>query len=97
MSEETREPAWWRASEYWLLVAVALASAAGLAWWITAPLGVAGLSISALPKYLALWPRTVAVGAEKEWWKTVGLSALNSAGATAAAVALGGAVRWLFW
>jgi hypothetical protein len=36
------------------------------------------LSISSLPKYIALWPRAHEVGAEAEWWKTVLLSVLNN-------------------
>ena len=61
------------------------------------PLCVAGLSISALPKYLELWPRAEMVGAEGEWWKTVSLSLFNSTVAACAAFVLGQVARLVFW
>ena len=75
---------------------MAVAGAAGGAWWVFIALCVAGLSISALPKYMALWPRAQHVGAEREWWKTVGLSLLNSSGTASAAFVLGKLVSWLW-
>jgi hypothetical protein len=52
----------------------AFAASFGLSAWIAAPLTVAGLSISSLPTYIALWPRARHAGTEAEWWKTVLLS-----------------------
>ena len=60
-------------------------------------MAVAGLSISSLPKYISLWPRARDVGAEGEWWKTVGMSTLNTAGASTAAFVLGWVIKWLWW
>jgi hypothetical protein len=57
-----------RAPEFWLLLVASVAATAGLAWWMTVPLVVAGLSIVSKPKYVALWPRAQDVGAELEWW-----------------------------
>ena len=56
---------------------------------------IAGLSIVSLPKYLELWPRAQNVGAEGMWWKTVGLSVLNGAGAASAGFVFGAVVRLL--
>ena len=86
-----------RIPEYWLLVVTALAGAFGLPWWIAVPLATAGLSISSLPKYVELWPRVRAAGAEWEGWKTVALSLLNNIGAASAGFALGALCRWLWW
>jgi hypothetical protein len=69
----------------------------GVTGWIVIPLTLAGLSISSLPKYIELWPRAERVGAEAEWWKTVGLSFFNSLAAAVAAFVLGNLVRWLWW
>lgn len=68
---------------------------AGLSAWIAVPLMTAGLSISSLPKYIALWPKARRVGAEGAWWQTVALSLLNNAGASAAGVVLGVLLRWI--
>ena len=57
-----------RAPEFWLLLVASAAATAGVAWWVTVPLVVAGLSIVSMPKYVALWPRAREVGAELEWW-----------------------------
>jgi hypothetical protein len=86
-----------RAPEFWLLAVTGCAGAAGLAWWVVLPLAVAGLSMSSLPKYVALWPRARAAGAAGEWWKTVGLSMLNNAGAAAGCFVLGVVARWVWW
>ena len=86
-----------RSLEYWLFVVAALASMFGLAWRIAVPLTVAGLSISSLPKYIELWPRAEAVGAEGEWWKTVLLSTFNNLAAACGAFVLGKLIYWLWW
>jgi hypothetical protein len=82
--------------EYWLLVVTALAGAFGMRWWIAVPLAAAGLSISSLPKYVELWPRMRAAGAEWEGWKTVALSLFNSIAASSAGFLLGSLSRWLW-
>ncbi len=87
----------WRSPEYWLLLAACFVSMLGVAWWVVVPLTLAGLSVSALPKYLELWPRATEVGAQGEWWKTVGLSTFNSLAAAVAAFVLGNLVRWIWW
>lgn len=66
-------------------------------WRVAVPLTTAGLSISCLPKYVALWPRVRAVGAEVEWCKTVALSTFNNIGGACAAFLLGILSRWLWW
>lgn len=86
-----------RASEFWLLVVAATAAMSGVPWWVTVPLVVAALSVSSLPKYTDLWSRAREVGAEWEWWKTVGLSAFNSISAACGAHVLGIATRWLWF
>ena len=86
-----------RAAEFWLLLVAAIAAVFRVPWWVTVPLVMGGLSISSLPKYVELWPRARAVGAELEWWKTVGLSFFNSLAAAVAAFVLGNLVRWLWW
>jgi len=65
VSEEEQDTLrrWWRAPEYWLLVAAMFVSMLGVAWWIVVPLTVAGLSVSSLPKYIGLWPRAESAGA----------------------------------
>lgn len=47
----------WREPEFWLLLVATLGATFGLSVWIVVTLTVAGLSISSLPKYIALWPR----------------------------------------
>src|SRR5262245_62770237 len=74
-----------RSSEYWLLVVTTLSAAFGVPWWIAMPLAIAGLSISSLPKYVEMWPRVRAVGAEWEGWKTVALSMFNNIATSCAA------------
>ena len=99
VNEEEQETLrrWWRAPEYWLLVAAMLVSMLGVAWWIVVPLTLAGLSVSSLPKYIGLWPRAERAGAQAEWWKTVGLSTFNSFAAAVAAFLFGNVLRWLWW
>ena len=86
-----------RAPEFWLLLVAAIAATCGVAWWIVVPLATAGLSISSLPKYVELWPRVRAAGAEWEGWKTVALSIFNSIAASCAAFAMGVVSRWLWF
>jgi hypothetical protein len=59
-----------RAAEFWLLLVAAMAAVFRVPWWVTVPLVMVGLSISSMPKYLELWPRARAVGAELEWWRS---------------------------
>jgi hypothetical protein len=86
-----------RSPEYWLLVVGCVAAAAGVSAWITVPLLVVGLSISSLPKYIALWPRAERVGAEGAWWQTVMLSMVNNLAASCGVFVLGILCRWLWW
>lgn len=85
-----------RSPEFWLLVVTTLAACFGVAWWVAVPLAIAGLSISSLPKYVELWPRVRAIGAEWEGWKTVALSMFNNVAASCAAFAFGSVVAWLW-
>jgi hypothetical protein len=85
-----------RAAEFWLLLVAAMAAVFQVPWWVTVPLVMGGLSISSLPKYIELWPRARAVGAELEWWKTVGLSGCNNLAAACGAHVLGVFIGW-FW
>jgi hypothetical protein len=98
--EEDRKPltVWraLRAAEFWLLLVAAIAAVFRVPWWVTVPLVMGGLSISSLPKYVELWPRARAVGAELEWWKTVGLSSFNNLAAACGAHVLGVFIGW-FW
>ena len=99
IDDDERQLTFWRAlrsPEFWVLIVTAVAGAAGGSWWVFIPLGVAGLSISSLPKYIKMWPRARDVGAEWKWWETVALSALNSAGAASGAFMVGIVTRWLF-
>ncbi len=85
------------APEFWLLIAAAMSAMGGVAWWVVVPLTMAGMSMSSLPKYIELWPRARGVGAQWEWWKTVGLSTLNTLTAACVAFGLGLGVRWLLF
>ena len=90
----------WRAllsPEFWLLLITALGASAALQWWIGLPLCVAGLSISALPKYIELWPKAYKVGAERAWFMTVVLSMFNNLASSCGVYLLGYLVRWLWW
>jgi len=86
-----------RAPEFWLLLVAASAACFGVTWWVVVPLTTAGLSISSLPKYIELWPRVQAAGAEWEGWKTIALSTFNSIAASCAAFVLGVVIRWVWW
>src|SRR5258705_7563722 len=83
--------------EFWLLLVTGIAGGFGVAWWVAVPLATAGLSISSLPKYLELWPRVRAVGAEWEAWKVMALSLFNNIAAGSAAFVLGKVTQWLWF
>lgn len=91
------KPSFWRAPEFWLLLAASFVSMLGVAWWVVVPLTLAGLLVSSLPKYIELWPRAARVGAHAEWWKTVALSTFNSLAAAVAAFVLGKFSGWIWW
>ena len=93
--DEDKRQSFWRAPEFWLLLAASGVSTLGVTGWIVIPLALVGLSISSLPKYIELRPRAERVGAQAEWWKTVGLSVLNNLAAAVGAFVLGNLVRWL--
>jgi hypothetical protein len=86
-----------RSAEFWLLLVAVVLSAFQQHWWVIVPLTVAGLAISSLPKYLTLWPRAEAVGAQHAWWLTVALSLLNSLAATCGCLLLGRVLAWLWF
>src|SRR2546423_7525445 len=86
-----------RAPEFWLLLVACTTATCGVPWWIAVPLATAGLSISSLPKYVELWPRVRAVGAEWEGWKTVALSMFNNIAASCGGFLLGVFSRWLWF
>ena len=85
-----------RSPEFWLLFAAAMAAGFGLSGWISVPATISGLLISSLPKYLPLYPRAKAVGAEAAFWTTVLASILNATTAGFAAYLLGRATWWLW-
>ena len=85
-----------RMPEFWLLLVASAAACFGVRWWVVVPLAVAGLSISSLPKYIELWPRVRAVGAEWEGWKTIALSMFNKLATSVAAFAVGRLSGWLW-
>jgi hypothetical protein len=86
-----------RSPEFYLLLVGCIATVAGVGAWIVVPMLVAGLSISSLPKYLALWPRARRAGAEHEWRRTVTLSMFNNLATSCGAYVLGVVARWLWW
>ena len=100
MSEDDDKPlTFWRtlrASEFWLLLIACFVSMYGVSAAIVIPLVVVGLSIRSLPKYLALWPKARAVGAERAWALFVALSFLNALAAACALVVFAHVNRW-FW
>ena len=85
-----------RSSEFWLLFAAAMAAGFGLSGWVTIPATIAGMLISSLPKYIAIYARAKAVGAVAEFWATVAASVLNAAVIGIAAFVLGRATWWLW-
>lgn len=82
-----------RAPAFWLLFTASIAATMGLAWWVVVPLTLVGLSISSLPKYIALWPRAAKAGAQGAWWRTIALSTFNSLAAAPAAFMVGNLTR----
>ena len=78
------------------MVVGGLGAGYGVSVWIVVPLVVAGLTIVSLPKYIDLWPKARAVGAEREWFMTVAMSLLNSL-AAACAVFVAGRLAWWMW
>lgn len=99
MEDDGKRLTFWRAlraPEFWLLLVASIAAVFRVPWWVTVPLVMGGLSISSLPKYIELWPRARAVGAEGEWWKTVGLSSVNNLAAACGAHVVGVLTGW-FW
>ena len=64
--------------------------------WVTIPATIAGMLISSLPKYIAIYARAKAVGAVAEFWATVAASVLNAAVIGIAAFVLGRATWWLW-
>jgi hypothetical protein len=85
-----------RAPEFWLLLVASVAATVGVAWWVTVPVVVAGLSIVSMPKYVALWPRAREVGAELEWWKTIALSMFNNLACACGVQVVGVFAHWLW-
>jgi hypothetical protein len=97
VSDGDRPLSIWRAlrsPEFYLLLTACIAAVAGVSAWVVVPMLVAGLSISSLRKYMALWPRARHAGVEAAWWRTVALSLLNSLAASCAAFPLGIVARW---
>jgi hypothetical protein len=85
-----------RSPEFWLLFVAALSAGFGVSGWVTIPATTAGLLVSSLPKYVALYPRAIAVGAELAFWATVLASVLSAAVAGIAAHVLGRLTWWLW-
>jgi hypothetical protein len=85
-----------RSPEFWLLFVAALAAGFGVSGWITIPATMAGLLISSLPKYVAMYPRATAADAAVAFWATVLASILTAAIASVATYALGRATWWLW-
>lgn len=85
-----------RSPEFWLLFVAAMSAGFGVSGWVTIPATAAGLLISSLPKYVALYPRAIAVGAEMAFWATVLASILNAAVAGIATHVLGRLTWWLW-
>lgn len=83
-------------AEYWLLLVAALAAGFGVTAAITVPAVMAGLLISSLPKYSALYPRAKAAGATRIFWLTIAASILNATLAAIAAQILGRLTWWLW-
>lgn len=86
-----------RLAELLLIVGAAVSGLVGLTWYVAVPIGIAGLSISALPKYFMEMPRAKQVGAEGAVWVFVGLSALNSVLAIGLGYLLGMAIAHILF
>lgn len=84
------------AAEFWLLLVVALSAGFGMSAWITIPACMAGLLISSLPKYVPLYARAKAVGAEITFWATL-LGSIATAAAASIAAHLLGRLTWWLW
>ena len=85
-----------RSPEFWLLFVAALPAGFGVSGWVTIPATMAGLLVSSLPKYVALCPRAIAVGAEVAFWATV-LASILSAGVAGVAAHVLGCLTWWMW
>ena len=85
-----------RSPQFWLLFVAAMTAGFGVSGWISVPATIAGLLISSLPKYLPLYPRAKAVGAETAFWMTVLASIMNATTVGFAAFLLGRATWWLW-
>jgi hypothetical protein len=86
-----------RALEFWLLMMIAISAGAGVSVWVLMGLGTSGLLISSLPKYVALWPRAGAVGAERLFFAALAVSIATSVATCAAAILLGWLSDWLWF
>ena len=84
-------------AEFWLILVSTVAATLGVSAWVVVPLAVTGLSISSLPKYLALRRKARAVGAEGLWWETVALSMLNNMATASGAHLVGVITHWIWW
>jgi len=78
-----------KAPEFWLLMTTLACGTAGVPPVTAVGLCTLGLCLSALPKYVKLWPK---VPPQKRgmWFRIVALSVLNCAGAGAAVYMIGG-------
>ena len=85
-----------RSPQFWLLFVAAMTAGFGVSGWISVPATIAGLLISSLPKFLPLYPRATAVGAETAFWMTVLASIMNATTVGFAAFLLGRATWWLW-
>ena len=85
-----------RSPEFWLLFVAAMAAGFGMSGWICVPVTIARLLISSLPKYLPLYPRAKAAGAEAAFWATVLASVLIATTVGIAAFLLGKATGRLW-
>lgn len=80
--------------EFWLLLVGMTGAMLGVSFWVVVPLMAAGLSISSLPKYVALWPRARAAGGQGMWWRTVALSTGNTVVTSLLSAWLGRFIAW---
>ena len=78
------------------LLTVAWAGYADSPAWLAIGLSAAILFFGGLHRYVELWPRAIEASAQDQWLYTLGLSAFNAVGASAAAFVSGGLTRW-FW
>lgn len=85
-----------KAAEFWLLLVAAIAAGCGVSATITIPATMAGLLISSLPKYGALYPRAKAAGATAAFWMTIATS-IALAAVTSIAAHAAGLMTWWLW